>query len=368
MLRRRLVRIGLAALVALALWVGPHAVWWLSRPKTLEVVIVDKTTPFRNYREHAAIPWILHALKIQNGLGRFLDPAHDYVGFDPETRQGRTLTPAILANADVLFLADTYGVYVGDYQRPGDQAALERSPKIYGGLDDAEAAAIGAFAAKGGMVLAEFNTFGSPTEDGARARLESTFGVRWTKWVGRYWPNLKDANEVPRWVGRLYERVKGRPFDVSGGGLVFVDEDRDIVVLRDGEQLREGTIAQERTPLGAAFGFPARGHFRYWMDVVEATDAEVVYEHVIDVTLAGEREIAAHGLPRRFPAVTRRRDAWYFAGDFVDNSLDLGSPERAGILEAREARAGCGASTPEEDLFWRWYVPIATRLLTSRAR
>src|SRR3546814_9473159 len=54
----------------------------------------------------------------------------------------KVLTAARLENADVLVIADTYGVYVGDYERPGEQAALERSPKIYGGVDEAEARAI----------------------------------------------------------------------------------------------------------------------------------------------------------------------------------------------------------------------------------
>jgi hypothetical protein len=367
-LQRRYLRIGLAAVAVAAIALGPYALFWLAHPRTLEVVIVDKTTPFPNYREHAAIPWILHALKIEDALGKYLDPTRDYIGFDPAAKKGRTLTPDLLANADVVYIADTYGVYAGDYERPGQQAALERSPKIYGGLDDGEAAVVDAFAARGGMAIAEFNTFGSPTEDGPRARLEGTFGVRWTRWVGRYWPNLRDPNEVPRWVGKVYERVNGRPFDFGGGGMVFVKDDVDIVVLRDGDELRQGVITQERTAEGAEFAFPERGHFRYWMDVVTATDAEVIYEHVLDVSSAGERALAKHGLPRRFPAVTKRRDAWYFAGDFVDNSFDLGSPERAGLLAFRDARAGCGGVSPEEDFFWRFFVPIVSRLFASRAR
>jgi hypothetical protein len=163
----------------------PRIAWWARPARTLEVVIVDKTVPFRNMREHAAIPWILHANKIENGLGRFLDPARDYVGFDPVAKAGRDLGSADVAYADVLFLADTYGVYVGDYEQPGEQAALERSPKIYGGLSDDEAKTIDHFAARGGMVVGEFNTFASPTEDVPRARLEARFGVHWTKWVAQ---------------------------------------------------------------------------------------------------------------------------------------------------------------------------------------
>jgi hypothetical protein len=362
------VRAAIAAAAALALLALPRAAYFLQAKKTLEIVVVDKTVPFRNYREHAAVAWILDAMKIRNAAGQSLDPARDFIGFDPDARKGHDLTAESLAGADVLFIADTYGVYVGDYERPGEQAALERSPKIYGGLTDDEAQAIEDFAARGGMVIGEFNAFASPTEDGVRARLEARFGVRWTKWVARYWPNLQDPNEVPSWVGRLYERVAHAPFDLRGGGLVFVREDSDIVVLSDGAELGPAIVTQERTPGGAVFGFPERGSFHYWLDVVEASGSEVLYEHVVDATPAGERKLVSHGLSRRFPAVTRRWDAWYFAGDFVDTSMDLGEAERAFILPYRRTRAGCGGTPPEEETFWGWYAPILSRLLASRAR
>jgi hypothetical protein len=198
-------------------------------------------------------------------------------------------------------------------------------------------------------------------------RLETVFGVRWTGWVARYWPDLQDRNEVPRWVGRVYEQVTGHRFEMRGGGLVFVRADSDIVVLRDDEDLRAGIVSQARTQGGAAFDFPERGAFCYWMDVIESTASEVLYDHVIDATPAGEQKLAAHGLPRRFPAVTRRWEAWYFAGDFVDSAIDLGSPERAWILPMRRALVGCGAAG-DEGFFWGWYAPIVSRLLASRAR
>ena len=362
------VRVALTALGALTALATPSILWRIQPSKTLGVVVVDKTVPFRNYREHAAIAWLLHAMKIKEPGGAFLDPARDYLGFDPDTRRGVDLTADRVAEADMLFLADTYGVYAGDYERPGEQAALERSPKIYGGLSEDEARVIEDFAAHGGLLVGEFNAFASPTDDRTRARLEALFGVRWTRWVARYWPNLRDGNEVPRWVARLYEHVYGAPFDLHGGGLVFVHDDGDIVVLRDDEDLGARIVTQERTPAGAVFGFPERGAFYYWFDVVEPTASEVLYEHVVDATEAGERKLAAHGLSRRFPAVTRRWEVWYFAGDFVDTAMDLGSPERAGILRWRQARSLLGGVSVEEGTFWGWYAPILSRLFAARAR
>jgi hypothetical protein len=371
----------IAGVLVLLVGIGlaPRIAWYFARSRTLNVVVVDKTVPFRNYREHAVVAWLLRALKIRDGSGAFLDPATGYKGFDPASKTGHDLTDADLASADALVITDTYGVYRGDYEHPGDVAALERSPKIYGGLSDDEASAIAAFDARGGLVLAEFNTFASPTAPSAREHLEQLFGVRWTRWVARYWPDLQDPREVPRWVGAAYERAYGAPFDLTGAGLVFVHEDGDIVVLREKGDLEGDVITQERTPIGVEFGFPPRGTFWYWIDVVDAAGAEVLYEHVVHATEAGRQKLAAHGLPARFPAMTRHAGsgtgpgagvgaAYYFAGDFADSGLELGSPERAWLLGYKETRtsAGCGGAR-DDSFFWGFYAPIVSRLLVSRA-
>jgi hypothetical protein len=366
---RQKVRVAAIVVVALLVLLSPSIAWRLQRARTLEVVIVDKTVPFPKFREHAAIPWILHAMKIRGAAGGFLDPAHDYVGFDPRAKVGHDVTAAALEHADALVVTDTYGVYRGDYERPGDEAALERSPKIYGGLTTDEADAIDAFVKRGGLLIGEFNTFASPTEPPARAHMERIFGARWTKWVARYWPDLQDEREVPRWVGRVWERITHTPFSMKGGGLVMVREDEDIVVLLDGEDLASEVVTQQRTPKGAEFDFPDHGAFRFWMDVVEPLDGEVLYDHVIATKPPGDKKLADHGLSRRFPALLRRGSAWYFAGDFVDNTIELGSPELAGALAWRQHAAGCGpGSSSEETLFWGFYVPIVTRIFASRAR
>lgn len=355
--------VGLLLIIAL-----PRIAWRLQHPRTLDVVIVDKTVPFHKYREHAGIPWILHAMKLRGSSGTFLDETTGYVGFDPSSRKGTDLTTEHLAHADALVIADTYGVYVGDYERPGEQAALERSPRIYGGLTEAEAGAVASFADRGGLVLAEFNTFASPTPPKARQTIERVFGVRWTRWVGRYWPDLQDANEVPKWVGQVWENVNHTPFDMKGGGFVLVREDQDIEILRDGEDLESHPVTQERTPGGAALGLPEKGGFCFWLDVVDATDAEVLYEHVLSTTQVGTYKLARHGLGNRFPALTKKKDVWYFAGDFVDTTVELGNPETFGILKWRALTAGFGAATsPYDGFFWDFYTPIVSRLFASRA-
>jgi hypothetical protein len=348
---------------------APYTIWWLRPSSTLDVVIVDKTVPFRNYREHASFVWLMRALKIRNSAGEFMDEARDFIGFDPDARLGHDLTDAPLEHADVLFIADSYGVYRGDYQGPIGTAALELSPRIYGGMSEGEVPVIQRFAGRGGMTIAEFNAFASPTSPAVRAQLETLFGVRWTKWAVRYWPRLEDMNEVPAWLGRLYEQVYQRPYDLRGGGLVFVHEDSKLLVLRAGRELTSDVITQVRTPAGALLDIPELGRFRFWMDVVERVDAEVLAEHVVAVNDAGRKALIEHGLPERFPALVRRRDAFYFAGDFVDTAADLGNPQRAGLLPWRRLTTGFkDDSLDANSYFFSWYAPILSRLLSSRAR
>ncbi len=183
----------------------------LKKVRALEVVIVDKTVPFEKYREHAAIPWILHAMKLQGQERQFLDAATDYVGFDPKAKTGHDLTAAALAKADILVVTDTYGVYQGDYERPGDQAALERSPKIYGGLTADEASAMEGFVARGGPRARGVQHVRLPhTGARPRARGEALRGP--LDPLGRALLAEPAGRErVPAWVGRVWNGSRTRP-------------------------------------------------------------------------------------------------------------------------------------------------------------
>ncbi|MCC7384013.1 MAG: hypothetical protein IT384_19380 [Deltaproteobacteria bacterium] len=366
----RRIAMGVAVLGLLVF--GPHA-WWLQLPyRRLEVVVVDKSIPFPKYREHQNLHWLLHAWKVIDHRNTFIEPTRDYRGFDPFQKRGHDLVAADLEHAAAVFIADTYGVYVGDYLRPGEVAALERSPKIYGGLTSSEAASLINFARRGGLVIGEFNTFASPTPDGVRAEMERLFGARWTKWVARYWPDVRDENEVPPWIGRVYERVYQRPFDLEGAALIFVRDDVDMVVLQPEVHLEPEVLLLERTGGAPELeGLPDTGEYRFWLDVVEAREEDVLYQYRVATNPDGAVLLRQHGLGTRFPAVIRHRaagmpgHAWYFAGDFIDTAIELGDPERAWLLPWRRyVRRG----TPEERFFWGWYTPVLDQVLFGEAR
>jgi hypothetical protein len=347
--------------LAILIW-GPHW-WWLARTeKRSRIVIVDKTVPFRNYREHAAFTWLLHTLKIVAPAGETYREERDYFGYDPIKKEGRELGADDLKSADALFVGDTYGVYVGDYKRPGDVAALERSQKIYGGFSGEEASVIDDYARRGGTTIMEFNAFASPTEDAPRAKLEALFGVHWTKWVARYWEDLSNDEEVPQWLRRDYLRRYGTELEHQGAALIFVHEDDDIVVLRAAD-LKRDVMLMERTA-AADESWPQSARYVYWLDVVEPTTATVIYDYDVLVTGSGAKLLADHGLKSRFPAVLHgSENAWYFAGDMIDTATEMGNPERAGLLTWRKYTRGTVGA--DGSVLWGFYFPILEQLLAN---
>ena len=126
------------------------------------------------------------------------------------------------------------------------KAALERSATIYGGLTPEEARAAAAAPLAGKTLVAEFNTLGSPTGTAARETLERALGVRWTRWIGRYFPRLEDRGEVPGWMRRDYEREWRRTWEFEGPGYVLVQDDLRCEVLRVGFEAERIGITIER--------------------------------------------------------------------------------------------------------------------------
>jgi hypothetical protein len=364
----------LVALVFLIPW-GLHE---LAPSRALDVAVVDKTVPFRDRIEHRSLFWLLNHLKIEKPDGSRYDRDVDYVGAFPGPTPGdppeRTveLTAERARRADLVYFADTYGVYVKDLESgPAMKAALERSRPLYGGLAPGEADAARAALAAGKTVIAEFNTLGSPTDAEARRTLEEALGVRWTRWIGRYFPRLEDRDEVPGWLRRDYETEWGRRWEFAGPGYVLLQDDEHCEVLRVGVEAPRIALRLERVhPIAPVLEEAADGtSYPYWFDVVEAArGTEVLATFRWTLEAAGRARLAARGLPEVFPAVTRRGApkrgvGWYFAGDFADNPMPDGRVPLAGYLTARRWIERLKFSPSELEFYWRFYAPMMTRLL-----
>jgi hypothetical protein len=353
---------------------------YAARPaRRVDLCVLDKTVPFANWLEHRSFYWLLDHLNVVKADGTAYAMERDYLGAYPPPIPGdppertRDLAPSDVAGARLIYLADTYGVYREDLaSKQRMEAALERSPRIYGGLTPDEARAAAAALPAGKTLVAEFNTLGSPTGDEARTTLEGALGVHWTRWIGRYFVRLEDVAEVPEWMRRDYEREWGQPWRFQGPGYVLMQDDAHCEVLRVGFEAETIglTIERERPIDPHLAGAADRVPYPYWFDVVEArNEAERLASFEWHLSVAGRNRLKARGLPERFPAVTRRAApgggvAWYFAGDFADNPLDPRPVPFLGYLGFRHLVEGLKLAPSETAFYWRFYAPMMETILS----
>jgi len=371
-LRRYLVWLGLLVLLC-----ASPTIWLLAPENRLRIRVVDKTVPHPTYREHASLLWLLsHEKTTPPGYHRPWVLGRDYVGYYPDETNKcfgthEKLTEKHLEDIDLLYLADVYGVYTLDMEGcPESKPALDYSGLIFGGFDELEADLIERFVHRDrGMLVAEFNTFASPTHGAARFRLSVLLGVVWTDWSGRYFESLADKEDVPVWARRLYQRQYGQPWKFKGPGFVFVNEDERIFVLRAPEETSVGgaMIHNVATDDPLLAGTQSREPFLYWFDVViPLSQTEVLAEYRMLVNAAGAEKMAAFKIPTTFPAVIRASKhplRLYFAGDFADNRAAGGPHFLAGwTWLGRHGLLG-GDVEYEEAFHWRYYVPLIRNLL-----
>ena len=351
-------------------------------PIRLDIAVLDKTVPFQNWIEHRSLYWLLDHLGVVTPRGAPYAAETDYLGAYPPPKAGdppartRDLGPAEAASARLVYLADTYGVHVLDLVSGEQQkAALERSETIYGGLTPAEATIATGARRSGATLIAEFNTLGSPTSSEARAILEDELGVRWTRWIGRYFPRLEDREEVPEWMRRDYTREWNRPWEFTGPGYVLMQDDTHCEVLRVGIETNViGLTIERERPFDPSLEHAADGvPYPYWFDIVAPQPgAKTLASFQWSLTAAGGERLKARGLPARFPAVTRRGPAgrpaaWYFAGDFADNPMDVRKVPFAGYLTIRRISERLRITPSKDAFYWTFYAPMMESIVDAIA-
>jgi len=359
----------------------PWLLFLLQPERRLAVVVVDKTVPYRNYLEHRGLFRLLEQLKVRRPDGAPYRYDADYVGVTPGERPGdrpRGMTPldeATALGAQLLYLTDTYGVYEEDLvSGPPMLAALERSRKIYGGLEPDEARAVEGAWRAGRTVVAEFNTMASPTGEEARAVLEQVGGVRWTHWIGRYFPALDDESEVPQWLRSVWEREWGRPWQFHGPGHVLTRDDVHCEVLRVDDEAPTNALRVDRAePLDPLLARALdRTPYPFWWEWVEPQEGtEVLAWYVWELNPAGRKRLAERGIPLRMAAVTRHRGAgsgvaYYFAGDFADGTVAPEPVPLAGFLTVRRLVERGRRVNDQHAFYYRFYAPLVQAIVEAQ--
>lgn len=361
----RPVVIGIIILLA---WSLPIVLWFSQAGHPLNVWVLDKTVPHQDYREHSGLFWVLDYAKVLNPItGKVYNYGTDYYGFHPEANNGYTVDgfPAGVQNPALIYVTDTYGVYRDDY----DQENLrgDRSPKIYGGLDEKDLYAIKSNL-NNTTLIAEFNSLASPTDLATRKGIEEVLGIRWDKWMGRYFDELKPGGEVPKWMMNNYKIQYGKEWLFTGPGVVFTsDEDRIMVLVWKDDFGPEGITFSLKAPYDQEFGVTRVIPYYYWFEYTSPREGtEVLASYKMDLTDSGKQKLQALGLPAEFPAILRSKKpaytAYYFAGDFADNVEAPYYYQYQGYPIFKKT-ASIDLQGDQQAFYWRAYVPIMLKIV-----
>ncbi len=383
---------GLAALMLLVLL--PWIVWEVKPARTLNIAVLDKTVNDDSYREHKGLFWILNQQKYRMADGSKYLYDRDYYGSQLPTGgvrpEERTLAD-IPADTQRIYVADTYGLAEAQGGEAGENEdgdvpanAGGRAPQGQaGGMKTLDVNVLEAAAARGTMLAAEFNSVAAPTEDAVRDRASALLGMKWTGWTARYFPDLTAGVEVPAWVPGRYREVTGRDWNYAGAGFLFVQEDGDLFVLREGAETDGGARIAFTEAGRERFGMSPENGYNYWFDIVTAAEgSEVLAEYDLRLTGNGRALLAEHGIRERFPAVLRREAgaggaavaagataapapgqvSYYFAGDYADRD---GYPfwRRYAGWPAFKSWFTFDKPGSEEAFYWDVYVPMMRQIL-----
>ena len=361
----------LTLVIALLLLLTPHLAWRLTPIRPIAAVVVDRTVPHENWREHAALHWWLNhrrAYRVARGAPRGTpwEATTDYLGYDPMRGRSARIDSAALDGARLLYIADAYGIYAGDYTDP-TRPGLERSRVIAGGISPDEARAIERFRQRGGHVVAEFNTLEAPTwGTPASEILGRVTGARYDGWLGRWYQDLGSAAEIPRWMRERWRRRFGAAWAFSGEGIVLFTEggDRIAVIERQHFTARYPITIDIDRPDDPLVARAASGRpYWYWFAGVTALEQSVVLaSYQMHVDSVAQSVLRREGFTTRFPAIIRRRDpplGAYLAGDFADVGERLPMFQQTRFLDGAQRRAARmarrGASS---DVFWNLVSPV----------
>lgn len=363
---RRFYGIGLVLLIVI---LTPFVLWRLETPKKINIAIIDKTVPNETYREHLGLTWVLNYLHYYEMDGKPISPQSDYYGFVPKEKdkdyQIRE-TPKDFSDYDIIYSADTYGVYEDDLPWLESKRKGSRTEEIFGGLEEEEWTSIldRLKKDKKSLFIAEFNTFASPTKDSVKNSITDYLGLNWSGWTGRYFDELNpDKNkEIPQW---LLDEFKGS-WNYSGEGFALVNDiNNEVVVIETGKHVGKGGIKLDFTKEGKElFGLNTNPEYKYWFDIVTPkSGTKVLANYQWDLTKEGRDLLKKHQIPLVFSAVLSSQvgasSSCYFAGDYND----IGGVPTFYQMKWLDTFYQKGLKYSDDAFYWSAYVPMMKVIL-----
>ncbi|MDB4906652.1 MAG: hypothetical protein JWO05_1436 [Gemmatimonadetes bacterium] len=373
-LRRWDRRLLLGLILALLVLASPWIVWQFTARRTVALAVMDKTVAHENWQEHEALFWWMNHDHLRPDSAPSWNARRNYVGYDPVAKRGTLLTDSALAYTSLLYVADAYGVYSGDYadtsraRVAADTTAVEHSEKLFGGVTLSEAQVMERFAARGGGIVAEFNTLESPTSGTSAAPIvERLVGAVYLGWLGRWYKDLSSTDEVPRWMRDRFVKKYDAAWDFHGPGIVLFNEASDAIAVVEEAHFTDRfpvtiEIVKPNDPLvqGAASGRP----YWYWFSgIAPASNGVVLANYQLHVDSVGRQRLSAQGFPTSFPAIVRTTGSTlgaYLAGDFADVGGAMPRYQRTALLDWWRRLESRFTSRPGEamDVYWNVVVRV----------
>jgi len=352
-----LVALLLLILVLLSL---PFVLWLLTPRPNLAVTVYDKSVATSKAEQHQNLGWFLSHNKFPTEGGKPFRTQSTYLGYHPKDENPIRDLSTLDERTDLLYIADTYGVYKSGEGFSRTLAEGE-SNLIWGGSSYSDVQAIKAFLNResASTVVAEYNTFATPTPSYVQAQLYEVLGTRWTGWTGMYVNDLSKGGETPPWILDLYSTS----WNYTGSGILLYNTDDEIVVLRSGIELGPGQMTFSYTERGEdLLGLSGSTAYRLLFDITEPlAGTEVLATYTLDVNEEGRQMLESFGLSSTFPAVqlkqTANHRAYYLGGNWAYSQRTLKLFRLKGLSSLLEAVA-----SGERAFFWKFYMPMLTSI------
>lgn len=348
--------------------------WFFKEKKAMNIVILDKTVHSLERNNHRALTWVLaneRVVKKDNHRKYLL--RKDYYGFYPikplRSKQFRRndfrLAELIdlAENNDMLYYADTYGVFFNDWYQGINRS--RRSRKLYGGLNNNDYLLLAEMKKREKLVILENNSFGYPTDAYEKYRVEEQFNMQSTGWTGQYYASL-DAADVPEWLVSLYTKKTRGTWDFKNAGIVFLKGENDIIVLEEGKHLVNAMpYIVTNEDIAGNYGLSPKVAYTGPFDVIDPRDNNIISNFSLETTPEGDEMLDLNFLRNVFPAVIGSVDSErhiYMCGDFATGKI---SPWTAcfGSLKILTNFLYKEEIDDPDRFFWLYYRPLLSGII-----
>lgn len=351
--------------------------WYFAPKKTLDVAVIDKTIlPYSGenksdksnmYRKHYGFYWILDQQKYVKRDGSYYNYKNDYYGpvlNDEGKITGSREIKNITSMPDLLYISDAYGVSndsLGYYNG--------KDP-LSDGITVDDMSVISNAYETGSAVIGEMTIFGTTMTQSVRTQMTDLLGITPTGWVGRFFHDLENFNDLPDWAKPMYEQQEGIEWRFNGPGIILCSESGKILVFQQNEDFSSKNLLKIyiNEEYKSEFSGVSSCNFYNWFELIEANyGTESIATFEFDFNTNGMERFKEVSKYPRFTAITRKCDAnhapvYYFAGDFNDYTSGT---RYSKFLFANQFFKLISYDTQGDitHFFWRFYDPLIRHIL-----